>query len=174
MTYTHKNNPSHSPREYQNLQEGNNTPEFLSRDMVDDICEMFDDGVPPKQIAEWFGLRKVTVKEVLLDIFPTDIYGNLIYKRKSSWLTLPKLTEPDLFACQLALLVSLGDSFVKDFFDKVRDTYPTVTLGLDWADGGSFYRTPDLEIEQDYYSDDDDSNYSYPYESSMLYSYRLG
>ena len=174
MTYTHKNNPSHSPRDYQNLQESNNTPEFLSKDMVDDICEMFDDGVPPKQIAEWFGLRKVTVTEVLEDIFPTDIYGCLIYKRKSSWLTLPKLTEPDLFACQLALLVSLGDSFVKDFFDKVRETYPTVTLAIENTPGDSFYRTPDLEIEQDYYADDDASDYSYPYESSMLYSYRLG
>jgi len=171
MTYTQSNNPEIT----QNLQEGKVTMEFVSKDTADDICEMFDDGVEYTEIARWLGISKVTVKQVLVDIFPTDIYGVLKANRgKGGGCIMPKLTEPDLFACQLALLVSLGDSFVKDFFDKVRDTYPTVTLGLDWADGGSFYRTPDLEIEQDYYSDDDDSNYSYPYESSMLYSYRLG
>lgn len=173
MTYTHKNNRSHTTRDYQNLQEGNNTSEFLSKDMVDDICEMFDDGVPPKQIAEWFGLRKVTVTEVLKDIFPTDIYGCLILKRGSSWLTLPKLTEPDLFACQLALLVSLGDSFVKDFFDKVRENYPTVTLAIENPKGSSFYRTPEIEIDQETWFDDDQDLHRMPYESSLLYSYRL-
>ena len=150
MTYTHKNNRSHSPREYQNLQEGNNTPEFLSKDMVDDICEMWDDGVPVKQIAEWFGLRKVTVKEVLLDIFPTDIYGNLIYQRGSSWLTLPKLTEPDLFACQLALLVSIGDNAVNEFFETVRQYYPDVTLVPDIRRQKTTVRLPYYKHKRSY------------------------
>ena len=165
---------THTQKDTQNLQEGKLTMEFLSKDMADDICEMFDDGVPYIEIANWFGLSKVTVKNVLLDIFPTDIYGVLKANRgKGGGCIMPKLTEPDLFACQLALLVSLGDSFVKDFFDKVRETYPTVTLAIENTLGSSFYRTPDLEIEQDYYADDDASDYSYPYESSMLYSYRL-
>ena len=147
---------------------------ILTQDMIDKICGMFRDSVPPSDIAEWLGLRKVTVKTVLKQHFPVDVYGNLKPRYQGSANTvLPNITEPDIFACQLALLVSLGDSFVKDFFDKVRETYPTVTLAIENTLGSSFYRTPDLEIEQDYYADDDASDYSYPYESSMLYSYRL-
>jgi len=73
----------------------------ITPDLVDDICEMFYDGVRPVTIAEWFGLRKVTVVEVLKDHFPTDIYGCLKPPTvKSPKFVMPKITEPDIFACQ--------------------------------------------------------------------------
>ena len=151
----------------------------LTADLVDDICEMYHDGVPPADIAQWFGLRKVTVKEVLKDVFPTDIYGNLLPtgRGKGGQLILPKITEPDIFACQLALLKSIGDNAVRDFFDKVRENYPTVTLAIEKTPArNDFYTTPELEIEIDLESDWLVSNGHgefYPLENSADYN-RLG
>ena len=151
----------------------------LTADLVDDICEMYHDGVPPADIAEWFGLRKVTVKEVLTDVFPTDIYGNLLPtgRGKGGQLILPKITEPDIFACQLALLKSIGDNAVRDFFDKVRENYPTVTLAIENTPArNDFYTTPELELEIDIENDFllTNGNYElYPLENSADYN-RLG
>jgi hypothetical protein len=152
----------------------------LTADLVDDICEMYDDGVPPAEIAEWFGLRKVTVKELLKDVFPTDIYGNLLVigRGKNGRLVLPKITEPDIFACQLALLKSIGDNAVHDFFEKVRENYPTVTLAIENNPGiNHLYTTPDLEIETDMENDwvyGKEGGLSWGLEHSQEYSERLG
>ena len=147
----------------------------LTPKLINDICEMFDDGVPYQEIAEWFGLSKVTVKEVLVQVFPTDIYGILIphHQGKNGRVIVPKLTEPDIFACQLALLVSIGDSAINDFFEKVRESYPTVTLAVENPKGSSFYRSPEIEIDEEEWFDDDRDNHRMPYVSSVLYSYRL-
>jgi hypothetical protein len=151
----------------------------LTADLVDDICEMYHDGVPPADIAKWFGLRKVTVKEVLTDVFPTDIYGNLLPtgRGKGGQLILPKITEPDIFACQLALLKSIGDNAVHDFFEKVRENYPTVTLAIENNPGiNDFYTTPDLEIETDMETDwiyGKEGGLSWALEHSQEYSERL-
>jgi hypothetical protein len=151
----------------------------LTADLVDDICEMYDDGVPPAEIAEWFGLRKVTVKELLKDVFPTDIYGNLLVigRGKNGRLVLPKITEPDIFACQLALLKSIGDNAVHEFFEKVRENYPTVTLAIENTPAkNDFYTTPELEIETDLESDwlvGNGHGEFYPLENSADYN-RLG
>jgi hypothetical protein len=152
---------------------------YITADLVDDICEMYDDGVPPAEIADWFGLRKVTVKELLKDVFPTDIYGNLLVigRGKGGRITLPKITEPDIFACQLALLKSIGDNAVRDFFDKVRENYPTVTLAIENTPArNDFYTTPELELEIDIENDFllTNGNYElYPLENSADYN-RLG
>jgi uncharacterized protein (DUF433 family) len=151
----------------------------LTADLVDDICEMYDDGVPPAEIAEWFGLRKVTVKELLKDVFPTDIYGNLLVigRGKGGRVVLPKITEPDIFACQLALLKSIGDNAVHEFFEKVRENYPTVTLAIENTPASKdFYTTPELEIETDLESDwlvGNGYGEFYPMENSADYN-RLG
>jgi hypothetical protein len=152
---------------------------YITADLVDDICEMYDDGVPPAEIADWFGLRKVTVKELLKDVFPTDIYGNLLVigRGKGGRVVLPKITEPDIFACQLALLKSIGDNAVRDFFDKVRENYPTVTLAIENTPArNDFYTTPELELEIDIENDFllTNGNYElYPLENSADYN-RLG
>ena len=151
----------------------------LTADLVDDICEMYHDGVPPADIAKWFGLRKVTVKEVLTDVFPTDIYGNLLPtgRGKGGQLILPKITEPDIFACQLALLKSIGDNAVHEFFEKVRENYPTVTLAIENNPAvNDFYTTPDLEIETDMETDwvyGKEGGLSWALEHSQEYSERL-
>lgn len=125
--------------------------ETLTQDMIDKICGMFRDSVPLIEIADWLGLPKVTVKIVLKEHFPVDVYGCLKPRSQGSAnIVLPNITEPDVFACQLALLVSLGDSFVKDFFDKVREHYPTVTLAIENTPASKdFYTTPELELEVD-------------------------
>ena len=152
---------------------------YITADTADDICEMFDDGVPPAEIAEWFGLPKVTVKEFLKDIFPTDIYGNLLVigRGKGGRITLPKITEPDIFACQLALLKSIGDNAVHEFFEKVRENYPTVTLAIENnPPRHDFYTTPELEIETDIEGDwvyGKEGGLSWGLEHSQEYSERL-
>ena len=152
---------------------------YITADLVDDICEMYDDGVPPAEIADWFGLRKVTVKELLKDVFPTDIYGNLLVigRGKGGRVVLPKITEPDIFACQLALLKSIGDNAVHEFFEKVRENYPTVTLAIENTPArNDFYTTPELELEIDIENDFllTNGNYElYPLENSADYN-RLG
>jgi len=147
MTYTQNNNPENTP----NLQKGKVTME-LSKDMIKTICEMFDEGVPYQEVAEWLGLSKVTVKEVLVQVFPTDIYGILLpqHQSKGGDITLPKLTEPDLFACQLALLVSIGDNAVNEFFETVRQYYPDVTLVSDIRRQKTFVRLPYYKHKRSY------------------------
>jgi hypothetical protein len=152
---------------------------YITADLVDDICEMFYDGVRPKGIAEWLGLPKVTVVEILKDHFPTDIYGCLIPPFvKSPRFIMPKITEPDIFACQLALLKSIGDNAVNEFFDKVRENYPTVTLAIENTPAyNDFYTTPDLEIETDLENDwiyGKEGGLSWGLEHSQEYSERLG
>jgi hypothetical protein len=151
---------------------------YITADLVDDICEMFYDGVRPKGIAEWLGLPKVTVTEILKDHFPTDIYGCLIPPfARSPRFIMPKITEPDIFACQLALLKSIGDNAVQDFFDKVRENYPTVTLAIENTPArNDFYTTPELEIETDLENDwlvGNGYGEFYPLENSADYN-RLG
>jgi hypothetical protein len=148
---------------------------ILTQDMIDKICGMFRDSVPPSDIAEWLGLRKVTVKTVLKQHFPVDVYGNLEPRYQGSANTImPNITEPDIFACQLALLVSLGDSFVKDFFDKVRESYPTVTSAIENTPASrDFYTTPELEIEVDMESDWVYGTERWRLENSQQYSKRL-
>ena len=151
---------------------------YITADLVDDICEMFYDGVRPKAIMEWFGLPKVTVVEILKDHFPTDIYGCLIppFVRSPKFI-MPKITEPDIFACQLALLKSIGDNAVHEFFEKVRENYPTVTLAIENTPASKdFYTTPELEIETDMENDwlvGNGYGEFYPMENSADYN-RLG
>lgn len=151
---------------------------YITADLVDDICEMFYDGVRPKGIAEWLGLPKVTVVEILKDHFPTDIYGCLIPPFvRSPKFVMPKITEPDIFACQLALLKTIGNNAVQEFFDKVRENYPTVTLAIENTPArNDFYTTPELEIETDLENDwlvGNGYGEFYPLENSADYN-RLG
>jgi hypothetical protein len=90
---------------------------------------------------------------------------------------MPKITEPDIFACQLALLKSIGDNAVRDFFEKVRESYPTVTLAIENTPVyNDFYTTPDLEIETDMENDwvyGKEGGLSWGLEHSQEYSERL-
>jgi hypothetical protein len=142
------------------------------------LCDMYEHGVELCYLIEWSRLPKVTVMQFLRDNYPTDIYGKLIrLNRKSEKTVLPNITEPDIFACQLALLKSIGDNAVQDFFEKVRENYPTVTLAIENNPVvNDFYTTPDLEIETDMETDwvyGKEGGLSWALEHSQEYSERL-
>lgn len=147
----------------------------LTPKLQKDIYEMYRDGVPCGEIADWFGVSYITTKKFLSQYFRTDIYGSFINKYKpTADITLPKITEPDLFACQLALLKSIGDNAVREFFDKVRENYPTVTLVIENnPPSNDFYTTPELEpeidIENDYLLNGNGYDL-FPLESSQDYN----
>lgn len=145
--------------------------------IAEGLCDMYEHGVELSYLIEWSRLPKVTVMDFLRENYRTDIYDNLIRTRISNKTILPNITEPDLFACQLALLVNIGGSAVQDFFDKVRENYPTVTLAIENTPAkNDFYTTPDLELEIDIENDFllTNGNYElYPLENSADYN-RLG
>lgn len=144
--------------------------------IAEGLCDMYEHGVELCYLIEWSRLPKVTVMQFLRDNYPTDIYGKLIrLNRKSEKTVLPNITEPDIFACQLALLKTIGDRFVREFFDKVRENYPTVTLAIENnPPKHDFYTTPELEIEIDDLCDewlmDNGSTELYPLENSVYYN----
>jgi hypothetical protein len=143
------------------------------------LCDMFEHGVPLAYLIKWARLPKPTVMEYLKDNYAVDVRGNLIMQnRKSHKTVLPILTEPDLFACQLALLATIGKGTLIDFFEKVRENYPTVTLAIENNPGiNNFYTTPDLEIETDIENDwiyGKEGGLAWGLEHSQEYNERLG
>ena len=150
----------------------------VTPEIAEGLCDMFEHGVPLTYLIKWSGLPKVTIMDFFRENYHTDNYDYLIRPRISNKTILPNITEPDIFACQLALLKSIGDNAVQDFFDKVRENYPTVTLAIENnPPKHDFYTTPDLEIEIDMESDwyfSNGNNGTWILEHSQEYSEWLG
>lgn len=112
------------------------------------ICEMFLDDVPAGQIAKHFGLELKIVKRVLVEQFGSSNYrDHTLNKRRHSSLTMPKITEPDLFACQLALLANISERHFYDFVATVRQNSPDTYNGID-TETKKFRTTPDIDNEE--------------------------
>ena len=153
----------------------------VTPEIAEGLCDMFEHGVPLTYLIKWSRLPKLTVMGFLKDNYAVDVFGNLIMQnRKSHKTILPNITEPDIFACQLALLKTIGDNVVQDFFDKVRENYPTVTLAIENnPPRHDFYTTPDLEVEIDMendwlYGNFEDTRTTWALEHSQEYNERLG
>jgi len=111
------------------------------------ICEMFLDEVPVCDIAKHFGIKHKEVKQVLTEQFGKNWKDVERNKRATLSLTMPKITEPDLFACQLALIANIGRKQFNDFANKVRENYPDTYNGVD-TKTRKFRVTPDIDNEE--------------------------
>jgi len=111
------------------------------------ICEMFLDEVPVCDIAKHFGIKAKEVKQVLTEQFGDEWEKQKRNNRATLSLTMPKITEPDLFACQLALLANIGRKQFDEFVATVRENYPDNYNGID-AKASMFCTTPDIDNEE--------------------------
>ena len=111
------------------------------------ICEMFLDDVPVCGIAKHFGIKSKEVKKVLTEQFGDEWENEKRNKRATLSLTMPKITEPDLFACQLALLANISERHFYSFVATVRENYPDTYNGVDTTTK-KFRTTPDIDNEE--------------------------
>lgn len=111
------------------------------------ICEMFLDDVPVLDIAKHFGLKPKSVKQVLTEHFGKNWRSQRPNQRRSSAMIIPKITEPDLFTCQLALIANIGRKQFDDFVKTVRQHYPDTYNGVD-TKTTKFRVTPDIDNEE--------------------------
>ena len=111
------------------------------------ICEMFLDEVPVCDIAKHFGIKSKEVKQVLTEQFGDEWENEKRNKRATLSLTMPKITEPDLFACQLALIANISQRHFYDFVATVRQNYPDTCNGVDTTTK-KFRTTPDVDEEE--------------------------
>ena len=111
------------------------------------ICEMFLDEVPVCGIAKHFGIKSKEVKKVLTEQFGDEWENQKRNKRATLSLTMPKITEPDLFACQLALLANISERHFYSFVATVRENYPDTCNGVDTTTN-KFRTTPDIDNEE--------------------------
>ena len=111
------------------------------------ICEMFLDDVPVCGIAKHFGIKSKEVKKVLTEQFGDEWENEKRNKRATLSLTMPKITEPYLFACQLALLANISERHFYSFVATVRENYPDTYNGVDTTTK-KFRTTPDIDNEE--------------------------
>jgi len=111
------------------------------------ICEMFLDEVPVCGIAKHFGIKSKEVKQVLTEQFGDEWEKEKRNNRATLSITMPKITEPDLFACQLALLANISERHFYSFVATVRENYPDNYNGVDTTTN-KFRTTPDIDNEE--------------------------